>query len=565
MPRLSSPHSQMKDHYQIIIIGSGYGGSVSASRLARAGQEVCLLERGREIQPGQFPNSEVEMAQESQVNFPDKHVGSRMALSEYYINDEMTILTGCGLGGTSLINGNVAVRTDPRIFEHPRWPQAFRDDVPTLLAEGYERAEAMLGATPYPDHFPLLPKYEALQKAATAIGGECYKPPITVTFQDGANHVGVEQNACILCGDCMTGCNYKAKNTTLMNYLPDAQKHGAVFFTQIDVRTIAREQNRWVINYHLLQTGLEKENEPTKQITADFLILAAGTMGSTQILLRSKETGLELSDQLGHHFSGNGDVGGFAYNCDQPVRAIGTGPKAKEMKPVGPLIVGVIDTRQGAANWAEGELMQEGVFPSATVKPLPSAFKALGASAGLDTDRGLGDRLREKWREWKGILRGSYHGAMQHTLMFLVMTHDDSNGRLILQDDRIRVKWPGVGQQPFAERVDNKLLLGTKALGGTYINNVAWEKLPNQPMLTSHPMGGCAMAEDASEGVVNHKGQLFSGKSGTAVYDNLYVCDASVIPHSIGVNLLLTISAMTERAMVLMAKDHNWQIDNTFT
>lgn len=557
--QLSSPIADLKTHYQIIVIGSGYGGSIAASRLARAGQQVCLLERGRELWPGDYPQSELELAKETQFNTPLGQIGSRTALNEYHVNDQMTVLVGCGLGGTSLINGNVALRTDPRIFEHPDWPQAFRDDVPTLLADGYDLAEKMLGTRTYPANFPRIAKFEAIKKTAESLNANFYPAPMNVTFHDGPNVVGVEQKACKLCGDCMTGCNYHAKNTTLMNYLPDAKKFGAVIFTEIEVRHLAQEAGVWQV--HCRYLGKASGSPAERLITADLVILAAGTLGSTKILYRSREAGLAVSQKLGHHFSGNGDVGAFAYNTDQPIHAVGTGPKVNEFPPVGPLINGVIDTRPQVENWEEGLVIQEGTFPSPANLGLAKGLKLMAKGVGKDSDTGFWDWLKEKFRQLVSAVRGPYHGAARHTLLWLVMTHDDSRGRLILKDGRIRVEWPDIGEQPFTRRVDAFLQRATAVLGGTYVVNPVWSLLKTHPMVTSHPLGGCPMGEAAWQGVVNHKGQVFAGERGTAVHDGLYICDGSVIPHSIGVNLMLTISAMTERAMVLLAQDRGWQID----
>ncbi|WP_420632148.1 GMC family oxidoreductase N-terminal domain-containing protein [Candidatus Leptofilum sp.] len=553
--RLSSPKSELKEQYQIVVIGSGYGGSIAASRLARAGQEVCVLERGRELWPGEYPDNELALAKETQLNTPLGHVGTKTALNEYHVNDEMTVLVGCGLGGTSLINGNVSLRTDPRIFEHPDWPQPFRDDVPTLLKNGYDLAEKMLGTATYPESLPPTPKFTAMKKAAKGLGANFYPAPMTVTFQDGPNVVGIDQKACKLCGDCMTGCNYHAKNSTLMNYLPDAKNHGATIFVEMEVRHLTKQDGLWQV--HCTDLGDSSE----RSIQAEMVILAAGTLGTTKILFRSREAGLDLSQKLGHHFSGNGDVGGFAYNSDVSVYAIGTGPKVDKMPPVGPLINGVIDTRPQAENWEDGMVIEEGTLPSATKLGLVKGLKIMARATGEDSDSGWLDALREKFRELVSMIRGPYHGAVKHTLTWLVMTHDDSRGRLLLENDRIRIEWPDIGEQPFAQRVNDFLRRGTAVLGGTFVSNPLWSLLKSQPMVTSHPLGGCPMGEDAWQGVVNHKGQVFAGERGTAIHEGLYICDGSVIPHSIGVNLLLTISAMTERAMVLLAQDHGWQID----
>lgn len=555
--RLSSPISEIKEKYAVVVIGSGYGGSIAASRLARAGQEVCLLERGRELWPGEYPDSELELAKETQFNTPQGHVGSKTALNEYHINEDMMVLVGCGLGGTSLINGNVALRVDPRIFEHSDWPQAFREDVPTLLTRGYEMAEKMLGTTTYPDSFPVMPKFEALQKTAVGLEANFYPAPVNITFHDGINEAGVAQKACKLCGDCMTGCNYFAKNSVLMNYLPDAKNFGAKIFTEIEVHHLEKQGDEWLIHCQNLGDGGSKSDII---IRSDMVVLAAGTLGSTKIMFRSQAAGLPLSNKLGHHFSGNGDVGALAYNNDIAVNAVGTGRKAREKPAVGPLINGIIDTRSQVENWEEGVVIQEGTFPSASALTLPKGLNVMAKMAGNDTDRGLVDRIKEKFREWLSLLGGSYRGAVHHTLIWLVMTHDDSRGRLVLQDDRIRIVWPDIGEQPFAARVNAFLRRGTAVLGGTFVTNPLWSLLTSQTMISSHALGGCPMGEDAQQGVVNHKGQVFAGEQGTAVHDGLYICDGSVIPHSLGVNLLLTISAMTERVMILLARDHDWKI-----
>ncbi|VAW32644.1 Glucose-methanol-choline (GMC) oxidoreductase:NAD binding site [hydrothermal vent metagenome] len=559
--RLSSPTSEMKEKVAVVVIGSGYGGSIAASRLARAGQEVCLLERGRELWPGEYPDSELELAKETQFNTPQGHVGLlKTALNEYHVNEDMLVLVGCGLGGTSLINGNVALRADPRVFEHPDWPQPFRDDVPTLLTRGYEMAEKMLGTTTYPDSFPAMAKFEALQKAAVALDANFYPAPVNVTFYDGINEAGVAQKACKLCGDCMTGCNYSAKNTVLMNYLPDAKSHGATIFTEIEVHHLQREGDEWLVHCQNLGDSGGKTDKPDLVIRADMVILAAGTLGSTKILLRSRAAGLSLSNKLGHHFSGNGDIGALAYNNDVRVNAVGNGRKADKKPAVGPLINGIIDTRPQVENWEEGMVIEEGTFPSAATLALPKGLNIMAKAAGKDTDRGFIDRIKEKFREWVSLLGGPYRGAVQHTLIWLVMTHDDSRGRLVLENDRIRIVWPDIGEQSFATRVNAFLRRGTAVLGGTFIANPLWSLLTSQTMITSHALGGCPMGEDAQKGVVNHKGQVFVGERGTAVHEGLYICDGSVIPHSLGVNLLLTISAMTERAMILLARDRGWEI-----
>lgn len=301
MPRLSSPVREIKDHYTVLVIGSGYGGAIAASRLARAGQQVCVVERGREIQSGEYPDTEAEALSEMQAELPSGHTGSRMGLYDFHVNRDVNVFVGCGLGGTSLINGNVAVRPEPRVFEDACWPPELREGLGSLEA-GYQRAEEMLRPSPYPARYPALPKLQALEQSAAYLGQTCSRPPIAVNFTEGVNHVGVEQHACMLCGDCVTGCNYAAKNTILFNYLPDARNFGAEIYTQIAVRSLERKGGNWLAHYQILDTGREGFDNPVRTVSADIVVLAAGTLGSTEILLRSKAAGLPLSDQVGHHF-----------------------------------------------------------------------------------------------------------------------------------------------------------------------------------------------------------------------------------------------------------------------
>jgi cholesterol oxidase len=584
MARLSSPIEQIKSHYQIIVVGSGYGGGITASRMARAGQEVCILERGKEFQPGdldenhqlikpgEYPDTESEAMREVQVDLPKMHTGSRTGLYDMHVNEDINVFVGCGLGGTSLLNANVALPADPRVFQLAEWPAEFRSN-PDILADGYKHAREMLRPSPYPDEtrpdkFPPLAKLNALKKSADFMQEPFYRTPINVNFEElpgNLNHVGVEQHPCVGCGDCMTGCNYRAKNTVLMNYLPDAKNHGAQIFTQISVRHISRQDNRWIVHYQLLNTGRDKFDAPTMFVSADIVVLSAGSLGSTEILLRSKNNGLALSDSLGEGFTGNGDFLGFGYNCDEEINAVGFGHRpvvdnGKAREKVGPCITGIIDMRN-RPELADGFLIEEGSVAGAFAGLLPGLFAGAAAFLGKDTDSGIRDEFQERARELESFVRGAYHGAVHNTQAFLTMAHDDDKGKMQLEDDRLRIHWPGVGSQPIFTQVAEAQKKATAALGGTYVKDPIANKITGEDLLTVHPLGGCSMADSADKGVVNHKGQVFSGTQGNAVYDSLYVSDGAVVPRPLGVNPLLTISAIAERCCDLMAGDRGWNFD----
>ena len=316
MNRLSSPLKNIKARYDVVVVGSGYGGAIAASRLSRAQRSVCVLERGREFLPGEYPDTMLKILGEAQVDLPDAHVESRTALYDFRVNDGINVFLGCGLGGTSLVNANVAMRPDDRVFDDPGWPQALQNDVTGSLNRGFDRAMEMLQPTPYPEtgDFPRLSKTAALEESARSMRQPFHRPPIAVNFENKTNHVGVEQHQCTNCGDCVTGCNYGAKNTVLMNYLPDAWNHGTEIYTSVSVRYLERKGDRWQVHYQLLESGRESFDSPTLFVEADVVVLGAGALGSTEILLRSKAKGLPVSNTVGQRFGSNADVLGFAYN-----------------------------------------------------------------------------------------------------------------------------------------------------------------------------------------------------------------------------------------------------------
>jgi cholesterol oxidase len=582
--RLSSPIERIRNHYTVVVIGSGYGGGIAASRLSRAGQAVCLLERGKERQPGEFPRTEHEVISEVQADTPEGHLDCHNGLYDMRFFDDINVLVGSGLGGTSLINANVAIEADPRVFDDERWPRALRADLATHVAEGYRRATEMLRPTPVPAAVKLA-KLGAMETSAAAMGTTLHRANINVTFDElpeGVNHVGVPQSPCTHCGDCVTGCNYGAKNSTLMNYLPDAVNHGAEVFTEVEVRRISRVHDgrahdghahnghahgaRYVVHYRRLDAGCASADAPEASVMADVVILAAGTLGSTEILLRSQAAGLSVSARLGDGFTGNGDVLGFGYNCDERINGIGWGHRAAEDMAledrVGPCITSFIDLR-GAEDANQGMLVEEGALPGPLAGFLPAPLAAAEKLVGVDTDHGVWDKLREEARQLVSLVGGAHHGAMRNTQTYLVMTHEQTAGRMQLEGDRVRVRWPGIGDEPIFERVNQRLIEATKALGGTFVRNPLWTRAFKHHLVTVHPLGGCAMAESAEAGVVNHKGQVFSGTTGNEVHDGLYVSDGSVIPRSLGCNPLLTISALSERTCELLALERGWHIDYT--
>jgi cholesterol oxidase len=558
MNQLSDSIDSLRDYYEVVVIGSGYGGSITANRLARAGKSVCILERGREIQPGEYPDTPKKMGKEVQTDWPEKKRGSNLGLFDFRINKEINVVVGCGLGGTSLINANVCILPEKSIFTNGSWPKGVVDDLDNIYHLDSLRAKEMLRPGPFPENFPELTKLSVLEKMAGAMQKPFYRPPINVSFKTGPNHVGVEQNACIMCGDCITGCNHRAKNTLIMNYLPDAKKHQAYIYTCIGVTHIEKVTEGWQV---YIENRDPAQKVSISHIKARKVIIAAGSLGSTEILLRSKMKGLPLSDKVGHRFSGNGDFIGFSYNSEVKCNSVGFGDRSPVgRQPVGPTITGIIDMG------AEPDINKRLLIEDTSIQGNAANFLlvlglALAAlPLGKDTDRGFKDWLGERWRQLVSFVGGPYTGAVQNTVGLLSVSIDDGSGVMYLENDRTRISWPNAGQRGNFETISKEMFRATKVLGGTYIKDPLWNKLLGYDLITTHPLGGCILADDASAGVVNHKCQVFSGTSGDAVYEGLYVIDGAVIPSALCANPLLTICALAERGCRLMAIDEGFTI-----
>lgn len=583
---ISQAFSEAGAHYDVIVVGSGYGGGVAASRLARTGKNVAVLERGREIAPGDYPRDMVAAKDEMQVRLSrsGRRIGQPDALYDFRVGDDVNVLLGCGLGGTSLINANVAIEPDKRIYKD--WPKPYRDD-PTLLDDYFDRARAMLGSRPYPKG-KTPPKLAALEKVGAGLKAEVKRPDLNVTFEAGYNSAGIWQDACTDCGDCVSGCNYGAKNTVLMNYLPDAERNGASIFTGAEVVAVERitgEENtgRWAVLVHDTGADPDRKLHPRK-LTADVVVLAAGTLGTTEILLRSRDHGLSLSDKLGRQFSTNGDVWAFGYNANMPapdtddllpVYGVGAGehevfhgppPDGGEKYKPGPCITGCIDLRDATKPLEDGLIIEEGVMPGALATGYAAVFPMLDALMGDpfrfdDTPRrlkdaeALGQALLD---DPMGFAETAYTGPVSRTIPYLVMSHDASDGVLELNEGTVRVLWADAGLDTAFLKDDAVLKRGSDSIKAEYLPNPLWQDAFGNRVVTVHPLGGCAMADDCETGVLDERCRVFNPDGG--VHKGLYVVDGAAIPKGVGVNPHLVITAVAERAVELLAADHEWKI-----
>jgi cholesterol oxidase len=552
MPRLGATPAGIRSEYDAVVVGSGYGGGAAASRLARMGFKVAVLERGREYLPGEFPTDLRQARAETQISMAGKRLGSATALFDVRVGSDVHALVGCGLGGTSLINANVCLNPDLPVFEDEAWPQAIRAD--HWLNVGYHRARAMLAPERLPE--AILPlKLKALDAAARQLGRTAERVPLHIAFAERINAAAVHQPACTLCGDCMGGCNVGAKTTVHNTYLADAVHHGAELFTHANVRSVERAGDAWRVVF-------QRQDEaggvmPVRAVAARMVVLAAGTLGSNEILMRSRERGLALSDQLGRRFSTNADVIAFGYNNDVPINAVGVGhPPRKGVAPPGPAVAGLIDLRRRPKE-PDRLVVVDAAIQSSVAALLPFLLPA-GAFIGTPTDKGLSHFLEDVQRTAQSIVQGAYRGAVQNTQVFLAVGHDGAAGELKLEHDRVAIVWPGALEGSVYARIEATLQKAVAATGGTYIPNPVSKSFLGGNLFTVHPLGGCALGSDRTRGVVDHKCRVFDGdpaKPADATHPGLFVCDGSVVPRSLGVHPLLTITALAERAMLLLARD----------
>ena len=539
---LSRPWNTRRAHYDFVVVGSGYGGAITAARLATASvsprPSICVLERGREWPVGSFPETDDGIRRERRGAL------NPLGLYDFLPFPDITVIKGNGLGGTSLVNANVAIVPEAGVFRLAGWPASLTLD--TLLPY-YDRARQILAAGPHPNAARLL-KVQALDRRAREIGSTAFPLNIAVNFTiDGVNEHRQEQKPCTDCGDCITGCNVGAKNTLAMNYLPMAASAGAEIYTQAEVDWVSKPSGGgWRLHGSHVNHALSKQ---PFEITAGNVVLAAGSINSTEILLRSGRRGLSLSPRVGTGFSGNGDFFGIAYNGDHPTNVCGFGnhPDSPGAAfPPGPTIVAAI--RYPGERLERSMLIEDLGFPSGYID---GARLALALLRGADTD--VGDEAEEARRRRRDIVPfvpGHADGALNRTMVYLCMGFDDARGTIVLDttlqpEGRAKVHWKDVGTQAVFSQLNDELKRHASALGASFIPSPAWALFELRPLLTAHPLGGCPVGEDYQHGAVDEYGRVFAADG--AIHDGLFVADGALVPSALGANPFLTISALAER------------------
>lgn len=553
------------EHFDAVIVGSGFGGSVMAYRLAEQGKRVCVLERGKPYPPGSYPRTPEGISK----NFWDPSEG-KYGMFNLWSFRGLEALVSSGLGGGSLIYANVLLRKDEEWFVndldkggYERWPISRKD-----LDPYYDTAEAILGAQRYPfEHKPYsdTSKTRAMRDASSKLGLDWQLPPLAVTFgnkgevpapgvlihEDVPNLHGRARVTCQLCGECDVGCNYGSKNTLDFNYLSKARHAGADIRTLCEVHSFSqRPEGGFSITYYVHDLDREgnkinRSELPCISVTADKLILAAGTLGSTYLLLKNRAAFPAISSKLGTRFCGNGDLLTFAVNCKE---TSGTERKSRKLNPnIGPVITSAI--RYPDAQDENGKAGERGFYiQDAGYPAFMSWLVQMSDSPGMvhRTARFIWDRITAKITgnhdsdlsaEVSSIIGDC--AVSSGSLPLLGMGRDIPNGNMtISNNDWLNIDWKIKDSHNYFKRVRGEMKRLTQTWEGKFADNLIWYL---KRVITVHPLGGAPMGLNPGEGVVDSYGAVFG-------VPGLYVMDGAIMPGPVGPNPSLTIAALAERA-----------------
>jgi len=513
----------MERAYDAIVVGSGFGGGIAACRLAEHGLSVCVLERGRRFGPGDYPD---RLAQFPRALWHAKKNPGGMF--DVRIMRDVAIVTGAGVGGGSLVYANVQLRAPDAIFDDPAWPAAIDG---RELDRFYTRTEAALQPRTTPAD-PPLPKVAAFAAMARAAGRTAVPLPLAVHFGPDRHHPfsGVPQRGCDNLGRCDVGCPRMSKNTIDITYVARAESFGAEVYPLHEVHDIDtpdRGSDAWRVGFRDLQYKTRGE------VRAPLLVLAAGTVGSTRLLLKNRRRLKKLSPALGTRYSGNGDA--LALALDPTAEGV-VGARTE----FGPVMTSRIDEMA-----ERGLMIADGGLPRSFddvlevlrgVRLLTGLGRIRVAAKNVATRIGLSDRPLAP-----GDMRVRRRTPIGDSLIFLCIGRDAADGRMRLTHfGRVDIRFDRARSAALFDRMRETVTDLCRAAGATAF--FALDAGPLGSYVTVHPLGGCPMSDDPAAGVVDDTGKVHG-------YDGLYVLDGSIVPTAIGVNPSKTIAALAERGV----------------
>ncbi|MCV7193757.1 GMC oxidoreductase [Mycolicibacterium brumae] len=560
----------------VLVIGSGFGGSVVAAELAAAGVSVCVVERGKRYPPGSFPRGGKATAR----NFWDPSEGLH-GLFDVWTFDGLEAVTASGLGGGSLIYANVLLPAPESSFHQPHpdgsgatehWPFSAAD-----LAPHYAAVRAVLDPQLLPDPEnppPGAPPVDAaygLTKTTAFLGAGARRAPLGVQFRgaDGNAVIGAQvpdpgypnvfgaipRRTCRLCGECDLGCNEGAKNSMDHTYLSRAVADNASVHTRAEVTAIeARDGGGFDVRIRTYTPEQERTDDwpeprgwwprrkskhtpppaPERVIFARRVVLAAGALGSTFLLLRNRDKLKLTNPRLGSRFCGNGDLLGFILGATAEL----TGWR-------GPVITSYRD-------YGDGMHIQDAGYPefAAWLTDTVASLRRLPTMARVIVGEGIGrllnrsdSSLSKELSELLGPARTATHG-----LPVLGMGPDVADGKLYLRKGRLENTWNTASSAAYFSLLKSRMEELAEALGGRLTLNPTYHY---RRVITVHPLGGCPADTLTKSGELSTPG-VVDGFGRVRGVPGLWVCDGAAFPGPIGANPSLTIAAFAHRAAATM-------------
>jgi len=618
---VASASDDQEKKYDCLIIGSGYGGAVAAhtfSHCRKANGEqlkIAVLERGKEYLPGSFPAGLNEVISAITRPCADSWNMPHDGLFDIRASETHWILAGNGVGGGSLINAGVMLEPNSSTLDDEKaaWPEEARKVL--NKSEHMNAVSLMLGsrlpggasgsiANTITNAGVETSKYHSL----VSLGGNenCVtSTPLSIRLSQNEPQQAVETNPCIQCGNCFSGCNFNAKKSLDTNLLAEANRNGVTIVNGAETLFFECCGHGW--NVHVVYSSKKLRttlSEPLK-LYCDRLVIAAGSIGSTELLLRSQYKARRdnpdvslFSKTLGERFYGNGDTISAITGRSQPVNMISSDATVDGARKIGPTNSGMLDFRTRLENrFILQELAVPGALQRALIElvsfsrvrdALTSLSCARSASsagflgltkANVDNTMVIagigGDRS-------KGTIKEKVKEPVPAKVSATNYKHWLPDTRIEFSDDASDISWKHHRSKVLAKLRD----LGSENDKGSAVVenpmedprgdkinellNMSAEKSSDTKglLMSVHPLGGCCMADSAEAGVVNVHGQVFKSEGNRAdslnkqeVYDNLAVVDGSIVPVPIDANPALSIAALALNASKKLAEKWGWEMD----
>ena len=512
-------------HRDVVVIGSGFGGSVAALRLREKGYSVAVLEAGRRFNESNYAKNSWDLK-----NFLWAPALGFFGIQRIHVLKDVAILAGAGVGGGSLVYANTLYVPGERFFKDKQWSAI--TDWQTELAPFYNQAQRMLGVAKNPT---VTPSDRVMQQVATSMGvGDTFTlTPVGVYFGEGRGvtspdpyfgGVGPERTGCIECGECMTGCRFNAKNTLPKNYLGLAEAAGAAVFPMTTVTEVKpRSQGGYVITAR--KTGTNRIVE----FTADQVVFAAGAYNTQKLLHQMKEEGIlpNLTDSLGKLSRTNSEsiLGAVAHTSSQ--------------------------------DFTEGVAITSSFYPDGDTHVEPVRYGKGSNSMGLlQSILTRPEPGKSRWQVWlREVARNpadvvtllNVRKWSERSVISLVMQTVDNSltlsgkrnwlGRWKLSTDSLESSKAPTYIPVAADVVERVADIIDGQAGGSVFENF-------DAALTAHFVGGCVIGADPESGVIDAYHRAFN-------YPDLHIVDGSAITANLGVNPSLTITAQAERAFAM--------------